>query len=69
MHVDIAVDPAENVWIGNDWQVWQAGVERVEEARSTLASGQGLVVFCGMAKPVQTPLIGPARPPSTMALQ
>jgi hypothetical protein len=25
-------------------------------------AGQGIVVFYGMAKPVKTPLIGPARP-------
>jgi len=63
MHVDVGVDPAGSVWIGNNWQDWQAGLERVEEARSTLAGGQGLVVFYGMAKPVHAPLIGPARGP------
>ena len=63
MHVDVGVDPAGSVWIGNNWQDWQAGLERVEEARSTLAGGQGLVVFYGMATPVHAPLIGPARAP------
>ena len=29
---------------------------------STRCGGQGVVVFFGMAKPVRTPLIGPARP-------
>jgi streptogramin lyase len=61
MHVDIGVDPAGNVWVNNNWQDWQAGVERVEEARSTLTGGQGVVVFYGMAKPVRPPMIGPAR--------
>ena len=62
MHVDIAIDPAGDVWVGNNWQDWQAGLRRVDEAQSTLAGGQGLVVFYGMAKPVRTPLIGPAKP-------
>ena len=62
MHVDIGVDPAGNVWVNNNWQDWQAGLERVEEARSTLAGGEGVVVFYGMAKPVRAPMIGPAQP-------
>jgi hypothetical protein len=62
MQVDIAIDPAGDVWVSNNWQDWQAGIERVPEARSTLAAGQGLVVFYGMAKPVRAPQIGPARP-------
>jgi hypothetical protein len=61
MHVDIGVDPAGNVWVNNNWQDWQAGIERVEEARSTLTGGEGVVVFYGMAKPVRAPMIGPAR--------
>jgi hypothetical protein len=62
MHVDIGVDPAGNVWVNNNWQDWQAGIERVEEARSTLTGGEGVVAFYGMAKPVRAPMIGPARP-------
>jgi hypothetical protein len=62
MQIDIAIDPAGDVWVSNNWQDWQAGIERVPEARSTLAAGQGLVVFYGMAKPVRPPQIGPARP-------
>ena len=62
MQVDIAIDPAGDVWVSNNWQDWEAGIERVPEARSTLAAGQGLVVFYGMAKPVRPPQIGPARP-------
>jgi AraC-like DNA-binding protein len=33
------------------------------EALSTLCGGQGVTVFFGMAKPVRTPQIGPARAP------
>ena len=35
----------------------------VAEPLSTRGAGQGLVVFYGMAKPVLTPPIGPARQP------
>ena len=62
LQVDIVINAAGDVWVSNNWQDWQAGLERVQEARSTLAAGQGLVVFYGMAKPVRTPMIGPARP-------
>ena len=62
LQVDIVINAAGDVWVSNNWQDWQAGLERVEEARSTLAAGQGLVVFYGMAKPVRAPMIGPARP-------
>jgi hypothetical protein len=61
MHLDIAIDPAGDVWVGNNWQMYQAALEHVDESQTTLGAGQGLVVFYGMAKPVQTPLIGPAR--------
>ena len=40
---------------GNNWQDCQAGIEWAEEARSTLAAGQGLVVFYGMAGMVGLP--------------
>jgi hypothetical protein len=63
MHVDIGIDPAGNVWVNNNWQDYEAGIERVPEWRSTLAAGEGVVVFYGMAKPVRTPMIGPARQP------
>jgi streptogramin lyase len=63
MHVDIAIDPAGDVWVGNNWQMYQAALSHVDEALTTLGAGQGLVVFYGMAKPVKTPLIGPPRQP------
>src|SRR6516165_2088870 len=62
MHVDIAIDPAGDVWVGNNWQMYQAALKHVDEAQTTLGAGQGLVVFFGMAKPVRSPQIGPAKP-------
>jgi hypothetical protein len=62
MQVDIAIDQAGDVWVSNNWQDRQAGLEEVPEARSSLAAGQGLVVFYDMAKSVRPPLIGLARP-------
>jgi hypothetical protein len=41
--------------------MYQAALEHVDEAQTTLGAGQGLVVFYGMAKPVRAPLIGPPR--------
>jgi hypothetical protein len=42
--------------------MYQAALKHVDEAQTTLGAGQGLVVFFGMARPIKTPLIGPARP-------
>ncbi len=58
--IDLAIDPAGNVWVGNNWNNFNAVLGRVAEPLSTLGGGQGVVVFYGVAKPVQTPLIGPA---------
>jgi streptogramin lyase len=63
MQTDIAVDPAGNVWAINNWQDIDSCVGTPNEALSTLCGGQGVVVFYGMAKPVQAPQIGPARQP------
>ena len=62
MQVDIAVDPAGNVWVGNNWQDIDSCVGTPNEALSTRCGGQGVTVFYGMAKPVRAPQIGPARP-------
>jgi hypothetical protein len=29
MHVDIAIDPAVDVWVGNNWQMYQPALEHV----------------------------------------
>ena len=63
MLTDIAVDPAGNVWAMNNWQdVDVCIIKPPPEALSTRCGGQGIVIFYGMAKPVQAPQIGPARP-------
>jgi hypothetical protein len=63
LQVDVGVGPAGDIWVTNNWQYWPAAFGKPDEALSTLAAGQGVVVFYGMAKPVKTPLIGPPRQP------
>jgi hypothetical protein len=59
---DIAIDPAGNVWVADNWQrPHSCFAPYASEARSTLCGGNGLTVFYGMAKPVRAPQIGPAR--------
>jgi hypothetical protein len=61
---DIAIDPAGNVWVADNWQRPQSCfAPYASEAKSTLCGGNGLTVFFGMAKPVRSPQIGPARVP------
>ena len=56
----IALDPAGNVWVGNGFNDTKAGFSEIPpEAQSTQFPAH-MVVFFGMAKPVRTPLIGPA---------
>ena len=61
MNTDLAIDPAGNVWVMNNWQEIGACFHRLSEALSTRCGGDGVTIFYGMAKPVRTPLIGPAR--------
>lgn len=59
---DIAIDPAGNVWVADNWQRPESCfAPSAKEASSTLCGGNGLTVFYGMAKPVRAPQIGPAR--------
>lgn len=59
---DIAIDPAGNVWVADNWQrPASCFAPFAKEASSTLCGGNGLTVFYGMAKPVHAPQIGPAR--------
>jgi DNA-binding beta-propeller fold protein YncE len=61
---DVAVDPAGNLWVANNWDRPDEGFKKVPNpALSTRFGGNGTVVFFGVAKPVQTPLIGPPRQP------
>jgi hypothetical protein len=61
---DVAIDPAGNVWVANNWDRPDEGFKKVPApAQSTRFGGNGTVVFFGLAKPVRTPLIGPPRQP------
>jgi hypothetical protein len=63
MQTDLAIDPAGNVWVMNNWQDIDSCIGTPSEALSTRCGGQGVVIFYGMAKPVRAPQIGPARQP------
>jgi len=61
---DVAIDPAGNLWVANNWDRPDEGFKQVPDpAQSTRFGGNGTVVFFGVAKPVRTPLIGPPRQP------
>jgi len=61
---DVAIDPAGNVWVPNNWDLYDQGFKKVPDpALATRFGGNGVVVFYGLAKPVRTPLIGPPRQP------
>src|SRR4029450_9726358 len=61
MQTDLAISPAGDVWVMNNWQDIDSCLSAPEEALSTRCGGQGVVTFFGMAKPVRSPQIGPAR--------
>jgi hypothetical protein len=63
MQTDLALGPAGDVWVMNNWTVIDSCFGTPPEELSTLCGGQGVTVFFGMAKPVRTPLIGPPRAP------
>jgi hypothetical protein len=63
LQTDLAIDPAGNVWVMNNWQDIDSCYPNPSEALSTRCGGQGVVIFYGMAKPVRAPQIGPARQP------
>ena len=61
---DVAIDPAGNVWVANNWDRPDEGFKKEPEPTlSTRFGGNGTVVFFGLAKPVKTPLIGPPAAP------
>jgi hypothetical protein len=62
METDLALDPAGNVWVMNNWEDIGACFHRLSEALSTRCGGNGVMIFYGMAKPMRAPMIGPARP-------
>ena len=63
MQTDLAIGPAGDVWVMNNWQDFDSCFGVPAEALSTRCGGQGVTVFFGMAKPVRSPQIGPARAP------
>jgi streptogramin lyase len=61
MLTDLAIGPAGDVWVMNNWQDIDSCFGVPDETLSTRCGGQGVVIFFGMAKPVRAPQIGPAR--------
>jgi len=62
MQTDLAIGPAGDVWVMNNWEDIDSCFGVPDEALSTRCGGQGVTIFFGMAKPVRAPQIGPARP-------
>jgi hypothetical protein len=61
MQTDLAIGPAGDVWVMNNWQDIESCFGVPSEILSTRCGGQGVTIFFGMAKPVRAPQIGPAR--------
>ncbi|UCS92164.1 hypothetical protein KZP23_15800 [Echinicola marina] len=60
MLTDVVVDQAGNIWCANNWNLPQTVMEaKPDPAFSTWGGGSGVLVIYGIAKPVQTPVIGP----------
>jgi len=59
---DLAISPAGDVWVMNNWQVTDSCFldTNKDEALSTRCGGNGVTIFYGLAKPVRAPQIGPA---------
>ena len=62
MQTDLAISPAGDVWVMNNWEDINSCFGVPAETLSTRCGGQGVTIFFGMAKPVRSPQIGPARP-------
>ncbi|MEW6144013.1 MAG: hypothetical protein AB1598_03235 [Thermodesulfobacteriota bacterium] len=62
----VAIDQAGNVWVANNVNDLEACAKTSESGcrqASTECGGDGVVVFFGLAAPVEAPLIGPPRQP------
>ena len=60
MLTDVVVDQAGNLWCANNWNLPQTVMQAIPDpAYSTWGGGSGVIVIYGIAKPVQTPVIGP----------
>jgi hypothetical protein len=60
MQTDLAISPAGDVWVMDNWQTIASCYGDPDEALSTRCGGQGVTIFFGVAKPVRAPQIGPA---------
>jgi hypothetical protein len=59
---DVAIDPAGNAWVANNWNDFEAVASPNPLRRtSTWGGGSGLTVIYGVAAPVKTPLLGTVR--------
>ncbi|MDD7910910.1 hypothetical protein PUV47_13360 [Pseudovibrio exalbescens] len=64
MVTDVAIDPAGNVWLANNWNDAEVVVsDDPSRPSSTWAGGTGIAVIYGAAKPVETPVMGPVNVP------
>jgi len=52
LQTDLAIGPAGDVWVIDNWQDVDSCFGVSDEALSTRCGGQGVVIFFGMAKPV-----------------
>jgi hypothetical protein len=55
MQTDLAIDPAGNIWVIDNWEDIDSCFGEHSEALSTRCGGQGVTVFFGRAKPVRAP--------------
>ncbi|MDF1586804.1 hypothetical protein [Marinimicrococcus flavescens] len=62
MVTDVAIDPAGNVWVANNWNdIAAAGDADPARPSSTWGGGSGIVAIYGVAAPVKPPLMGMVR--------
>jgi hypothetical protein len=63
MLTDVAIDPAGNVWVANNWNAPEAAVgDPPPYPTSTWGGGSGLTIIYGVAAPVKAPRMGKVRP-------
>jgi hypothetical protein len=63
MITDVSIDPAGNVWAGNNWNSLEAAAgANPSRPTSTWGGGSGFTVIYGVAAPVKAPRIGKMRP-------
>ena len=62
MLTDVVVDQAGNLWCANNWNLPQTVMQaKPDPAFSTWGGGSGVLVVYGIAKPAQTPVVGPVK--------